>query len=237
MEESGWICGRDRTVEKKLKFGFFSFWVSFFILKIVLCCDQSVGQYGTFSSCFIVSSNKLWKLQIDYKTKNLLKIGILNLASTTRLLRTERQREREKDRRKNDTWFEKIETQNDRMAETERERRKTSLKSRMMRRGERNYTELFFESNSMKYIARGGRHRSDTFLWMLKILNFKWMKLQLFQLRKFSESNPSPLSLSLSFSMLTLSVCLSTYLYTSLFLQISFLVLTCNAWKQVTIEK
>jgi hypothetical protein len=102
---------------KKLKFGFFSFLVSFFILKIVLCCDQSVGQYWTFSTCFIVSSNESGKLQIDYKAKNLLKFGILNLASTTRLLRTERQREREKDRRKNDTWFEKIETQKHRNTE------------------------------------------------------------------------------------------------------------------------
>jgi hypothetical protein len=118
-----------------------------------------VGQYGTFSTCSIVSSNESGKLPIDYKAKNLLKFGILKLASTTRLLWTERQREREKDRWKNDTWFEKdrnTETQNDRMAETERERRKTSLKSRMIRRGERDYSELFFESNSMKYIAKGG---------------------------------------------------------------------------------
>jgi hypothetical protein len=76
-----------------------------------------VGQYGTFSTCSIVSSNESGKLPIDYKAKNLLKFGILNLASTTRLLRTERQREREKDRRKNDTWFEKIETQKHRNTE------------------------------------------------------------------------------------------------------------------------
>ncbi len=58
-----------------------------------------MGQYGTFSSCFILSSNESGKLQIDYKAKNLLKIGILKLASTTRLLdrETERQRDREKE--------------------------------------------------------------------------------------------------------------------------------------------
>ena len=57
------------------------------------------------------------------------------------------------------------------MAETERERRKTSLKSRMMRRGERNYSELFFESNSMKYIARGGEASKRYFFMDVK--NFK----------------------------------------------------------------
>jgi hypothetical protein len=51
-----------------------------------------VGQYGTFSSYFFVSSNESEKLQIDYKAKNLLKIGILKLAPTTRLLDRETER-------------------------------------------------------------------------------------------------------------------------------------------------